>query len=487
MALTRRHFCGMACASLALGASGCAVNPATGQRGLMLVSPADEKRIGAKKHPEVVKEFGGVYNDPKISAFVTAVGRRLAAVTETPGLGFTFTVLDSPIVNAFALPGGYVYITRGLMSLAENEAELAGVLGHELGHVVARHGAQRYSRTLLAGIGVGLLGAVTGDAVGGLARNSASRYLMGYSQDQELEADLLGVRYIKRTGYDPGAMSTLLTKMRANSRLEARIAGRSPDEIDEMDGMSTHPRSGKRLILAIQRAGAAAGTGVIERNSYLHRIDNMIYGDSPDQGYARGRVFAHTGLRVRFEAPPGFHLRNMSDKVVAADAERKTIILFGAAKKPHKGNMVSYIDDVWADGADLRDLKPVTVNGMPAATASLSFKKADESVVLRLAAVRVDAQHIYRFLGATPGESAARLDRAFAATFKSFRRISRTEAAAIKPWRITIVPVRPGETAYRLGRRTPFSDYRTERFQVLNGLSDKRALAAGLRVKLVSE
>ncbi|HEM46852.1 MAG TPA: peptidase, partial [Alphaproteobacteria bacterium] len=197
MQVTRRHFCGLTCSTLALGATGCAVNPATGESGLMLVSSDQERRIGAEEHPKIIKEFGGVYDDPRVAGYAASIGGRLAQVTEQPDTSYTFTVLDNPIVNAFALPGGYVYITRGLMALAENEAELAGVLGHEIGHVVARHSSQRRSTAILAQIGAGLLGAATGSsAIGNLAATGAGVYLRSFSRDQELEADRLGVRYL---------------------------------------------------------------------------------------------------------------------------------------------------------------------------------------------------------------------------------------------------------------------------------------------------
>ncbi|MBE9554509.1 MAG: M48 family metalloprotease, partial [Proteobacteria bacterium] len=281
MPLTRRHFCGLSCSALAAGVAGCAVNPATGGRNFMLVSRSQEKKLGKDAHPKLIKEFGGVYNDPHVTGYAEYLGQKLAAVTETPSDEFTFTVLDSPIVNAFATPGGYVYISRGLMALAESEAELAGVMGHELGHVVARHSWQRMSKATVAGALSGLLGAgQVGQALGGL-------YLSSFSRDQEMEADRLGVRYISRAGYDPAAMTSFLAKMGANSRLQAQIAGRDPNDVDERDIMSTHPRTKERVQQAMQLAGARGGQGVIDRDGYLQRIDNMIYGDSPDQGYIR--------------------------------------------------------------------------------------------------------------------------------------------------------------------------------------------------------
>ncbi len=445
----------------------------------MLISRTSEKTIGAEEHPKVLKAFGGAYNDARVADYVTWLGGRLAANTESPTLGYTFTVLDSPVVNAFALPGGYVYISRGLMALAESEAELAGVLGHELGHVVARHGAQRASKATVAGLLGGLLG-------GGISQSLGGLYLRGFSRDQELEADRLGVRYIKRAGYDPGAMSSFLAKMQANSRLEAKIVGVAPDRIDEFDIMSTHPRTAKRLRQAIAEAGAAAGQGILERDSYLARIDNMLYGDSPGQGYVRGRTFLHPGLRLSFEVPEGFRLRNSPGKVAASNQDR-IVIMFSTADKPHAGGMTAYLSDVWGKNRDLTNLKPITVNGLRAASAHTTLDLRRERLTLRIAAIRADSNHIFRFIVAAPADSRKDLDGVFTRTVYSFRRLGEAEARAIQPWRVRIVQARPGETAYGLGRRTPFTDFQTERFQVLNGLIDNRALAAGMRIKLVSE
>ncbi|MEE8445668.1 MAG: M48 family metalloprotease [Alphaproteobacteria bacterium] len=474
--LSRRHFCRLTGSAMALGLSGCALNPATGQRDFMLVSRGGEKKIGAEEHPKVLKAFGGVYNDARITAYVTWLGGRLAAATETPGLGFTFTVLDSPVVNAFALPGGYVYISRGLMALAGSEAELAGVLGHELGHVVARHGAQRASKAAVAGLlGVGRVG----QALGGL-------YLRGFSRDQELEADRLGVRYLKRAGYDPGAVSSFLAKMQANGRLQAKIVGLPPGEVDEFDIMSTHPRTARRVRQAIAQAGAAAGQGVLERQSYLSRIDNMMYGDSPGQGFVRGRAFLHPGLRLGFEVPEGFRLRNSPGKVGASNPDG-IVIVFDAADEPHEGAMSAYLSDVWGKHRKLTDLKSITVNGLRAASAHTTLDTPSGRLTLRIAAIRADANHIFRFIVAATGKSGKNLDGVFTRTVYSFRRLGKAEAAAIRPWRLRVIRARPGDTAYGLGRRMPFSDFQTERFEVLNGLFDNRVLAAGTRVKLVSE
>ena len=207
--------------------SGCNVNPATGEEQFTaFMPPEEERRVGTQEHPKLVKAFGGLYDDPELQRYVASLGRLLQLTSEQPEPPFTFVVLDSPEVNAFALPGGYVHVTRGLMALANDEAELAGVIAHEIGHVTARHSAERYSHGLVAGLGAALLGAVIDNrTVSDIAQLAAGAYVKGYSRSQELEADMLGVRYLSRSGFDAIAMSSFLETMGAESELARQMAG----------------------------------------------------------------------------------------------------------------------------------------------------------------------------------------------------------------------------------------------------------------------
>ena len=265
-----------------LGLSGCSANPATGERQFTaFMSPADERRIGAEEHPKLVEAFGGLYDDPALQRYIESIGRRLQRTSEQPEPPFTFVVLDSPAVNAFALPGGYVHVSRGLMALANDEAELAGVIAHEIGHVTARHTAERYSRSLVAGLGAAILGAVSdSETVGDIARIGADAYVQGYSRSQELEADMLGVRYLSRSSFDATAMTSFLEAMGAASALARRMAGtRGKDPLASL--FSSHPRTAERVMQASRAAQAEFG-GERARAPYLERIDGMTYGDSRD-------------------------------------------------------------------------------------------------------------------------------------------------------------------------------------------------------------
>ncbi|MBX9634943.1 MAG: M48 family metalloprotease, partial [Magnetospirillum sp.] len=217
----------------------CQMVPATGREGFNIVPPSQEAQMGAEAHPDILKQFGGAYDDPAVQAYVAGIGQRLGRASATPAADFRFTVLDSPVVNAMALPGGYVYVTRGLLVLADNEAELAGVLAHEIGHVTARHSSQRISRAAVGDLLAGAIGAVVGvPGLGEVAQLGAGAYLQSYSRDQEAEADQLGIATMAPAGYDPHAMASFLDKLDQQSQLEAVLAGRPADAADQFDFMA---------------------------------------------------------------------------------------------------------------------------------------------------------------------------------------------------------------------------------------------------------
>lgn len=473
---------------LAFVLSACSINPATGERSFTaFMSPEDELRLGREQHPKILAEFGGAYQNPRVAAYVDSVGQRLARVSDMPNLKFTFTVLDSKVVNAFALPGGYVYITRGLLALANTEAEVAGVLAHEIGHVAARHTAQRYSSSVVAGIGTAILGIIAGNEIAQLGAQGAAAYLQSYSREQEFEADTLGVRYLSRAGYATGSMASFLTSLEAYSKLEARVSG-LPDPASRYNIMSTHPRTSDRVVAAEKAAQVTpVANPRIGNIDHLNAIDGMVFGDSEGQGFVRGRVFAHKALGFRFEVPENFHIANGTRQVVAR-GPGKALILFTADTKPFRGRMSSYITDVWVpQGAALSGLESLNVNGMDAATAATRIAQQGESIDLRLVAIRFDADHIYRFLFATPPEITGQLNLPLRRTTFSFRRLTEREAAQLHPWRVATPTVAPGRSVEQLSRGMPMPGPKDEWFRVLNGLPANTQPFAGQRVKIIVE
>lgn len=475
-------------AALALGAaglSGCSTNPATGQQVFTLLSPEDERKLGAEQHPRILEEFGGVYADDEIQAYVAGIGTRLVANSEQSQLPFTFTVLDSPVVNAFALPGGYVYITRGLMALAGSEAELAGVVGHEIGHVTARHGAQQHGRSIGVGILAGLAGVLLGDrGAADLISLGGGLYLRSYSREQEFEADSLGLRYLTRAGYHPEAMASFLAKLRDKSRLDAEILGTGADP-DEFSLLSTHPRTIDRVKEAEAAAlGDGPRGGRIERDAYLHRLDGMVYGDSPEQGFVRGQRFVHPKLRFEFTVPPGYVLVNGST-AVKARAPDGSAIIFDTAKPRPGTSMRDYVVRRWGARLSLADVTDIQVDGMPGSTGAARIATRDGPFDLRLVAIG-GGDTIYRFLFATPADSTAAQDEALRRTTYSFRRISEAEAAREKPLRLRLYTARPGDTVARLAQWMPEGPHAEARFRLLNGLAPGEEPAVGQLLKYPS-
>ncbi len=455
------------------------------------MSAADESRLGYREHQKILPQFGGAYADPALVGYVASIGNLLARTSETPDTKFTFTVLDTPLVNAFALPGGYVYITRGLLALADNEAEVAGVLAHEIGHVTARHAAERYGQAMAAnvlGLGLGLL-LGSGPAID-LYGAVAGVALRSYSREQEYESDLLGVRYMARAGYDPGAMASFLRRLQAHSRFQSELRGEA-DKADQFDILQTHPRTADRIARAIQQAGAkTVADPMTARDLYLDQIDGLLYGDNPSQGLVRGRRFLHPGLRFAFEVPREYRLFNGAKRVTARGPEGATIA-FEKAKRAAPGAMTAYLTQVWAKGVALDEVESLTVNGMAAATGHARGRMGGRGEGgandLRLVAFRYDPRTIYHMIFVTPLQRADALSRGLRETTYSFRRLSAEEAARIKPRRLRIHRSGAGETAAGIAAAMPFEDHRLRRFLVLNGLARDQGFPAGHRVKTVTE
>ncbi len=476
--------------SLALLAllAACTVNPATGQRDFTpFMSPARERSIGAEEHPKLVAQFGGEYGNRRITAYVDAIGKRLHRVSEMSGQPFKFTVVNSDIVNAFALPGGYVHISRGVLALANSEAELAGVLAHEIGHITARHTAQRISQAMIANLGVAALGAASGSSeVARIGQLGAGAYLSSYSREQELESDMLGIRYLSRAGYDPDAMERFLVSMGRDSDLRKRIAG-SQQTQPYGDIFATHPRTPERVAQAARISGAARPAAVYDgHEDYLSGINGMLFGDDPAQGFVRGRVFAHPKMRFRFEVPPGFRLHNSAKSVIAKGPDGAIIIFDGATYRGGR-NMAYYLTRVWVPRFDLKNVEPLTINGLAAASGSdrLLFQGSRRDI--RFVAIRFGDTQIYRFVFITPPRRTAALSRGLQRTTYSFRRLRAAEAAALKPLRVRAVRVGQGDNVATLARRMAFDSFRVERFRVLNGLGPNDRLRPGQLVKIVSE
>ena len=471
------------------------LNPATGQKEFTpFMSPAQEAKIGSDAHPSVMAEHGGVYDDPNIGGYVATVGGRLAAVSEMPDTQFTFTVLDSPIVNAFALPGGYIYVTRGILALFNSEAEMASVLGHEIGHVTARHTAKRYNQSVFAGIlgmGVGVLAG--SQEVAEMVSYGSQLYLLSYSRDQEYQSDELGVRYTSRAGIDPYGASSMLQSLAAEHDLADLIANRTGQERTP-EFFSTHPNTEDRAARALQKAretGIAQNSRDPGRDRYLAVIDGMIYGDNPDQGLIRGRIFWHPKLLFTFEVPEGYKMANSSSAVVAqgSGAAEGSAIVFAGGNAAGK-SLEQYMNEAWkqiSDNGALENWQEMTINGMAGLTATTTGTLNNQPVLVRLVAIRYSADQAYHFLMIVPQNNVGALEPGLKTMAYSFRKLNTSEAGKYKAKRIKIITVQKGDTAQGLSRHMAFDDYQLERFLTLNGLDRNSTLRVGQRLKLVVE
>ncbi len=470
--------------SASIGFSACGSLPASAQ----FMSKSQELALGAEEHPKIIKQYGGVYDEPQVSGYVAAIGGRIVANSEIPGLRFHFTVLDSPIVNAFALPGGYVYVTRGLIALANSEAELASVLAHEVGHVAARHTVQRYNRGMGMAIGGALLGALIGNQiVNDLVQQGGQLYLLSYSRKQEYEADQLGVRYLVRAGYDPYAEADFLRSMEAQDVLETALNGDKNNRPSEF--LATHPVTAKRVVEAIdsaRKSGVPVETRPRLRDEFLNSIEGMVYGGSPEQGYVRDRSFVHPKLRFAFTVPPGFRITDGPEAIVATGPE-EIKIKFDIAPLRQPTSMPAYLTTVWANDVSLRNPEGLTINGMQAATAETVVTAGAGRAVVRLIAIDFAPDRVARIIIVTPNQPGAGMRAELQRFTYSFHALSPEEAARARPHRIRSIPVRSGETIASIAARMPFADYREPRFRTLNGLRENDVLTPGTRIKVVAE
>ena len=455
-----------------------------GAQSILGLSPEEAKRFGREHHPKVVAQFGGAYDDPALVRYVDSIGQFLAAASHAPRVGYTFTVLDSPVVNAFALPGGYVYVTRGLLALADNEAEVAGVLAHEIAHITARHGSKRQSKGTLAGLGLTILGAVTDNpALVDLGRVGAHAVLSAYSRKEEHEADEIGVRYLSRAGFDPGAMSSFLAKLKRRSEFEASLHGRSPRP--GLDFFATHPRTPERVRRAVAAARrTSVADPITARDIYLSKIDGLLYGDGPKQGFVRGRRFVHPVIRFAFEVPPRYRLLN-GERSITAFGPDGAQMHFDLQQIEPGLPLGRYLRKVWAPRARISRFERRVVNGMNAVTA---FARAHRGQWVQVAVIRFRRDTVARFAFVPAAAPDSRADRHHRRTVHSFRRLSRREAREARPWRLEIREVGRGDTIRSLVDRhfAPGVEQPHRLFRLLNDLP-RGEPRPGERVKLVVE
>jgi len=438
--------------------------------------PEDEV-IGRREHPRIIASFGGVYSDRQAEIMLAKIVGRLLAAADQPNAKFTVTILDSADVNAFALPGGYVYVTRGILALANDSSELAAVLAHEIAHVTLRHARARSNRTRTTEIVDRVVTGVFGSAVDAdqVAQRS-KRSLAAFSQNQELEADREGVMIAGKAGYDPQAAARFLAAM---GRFAKFAAGQS-EQGD--DFLSSHPSTPDRVQKAVESARsfpAAPGGGETDRAGYMAGIDGLTFGDSPHQGTIIGQRFIHPGSKFTFTVPQGYTLQSTQNAVVGVAGDGEAV-RFDSAEVPGHVPLVDYLRSGWIAGLKPESVTQQSYNGIDMA----SGVAQTDQWSFRVSVMRFEGA-VYRFIFAAKTDG-QRFAAGAEATLKSFRRADAKDIAQIRRVGIRIVTAKAGDTADTLARQMGAQPRGAELFYVLNNLYPGDRLEPGAKYKLVT-
>lgn len=471
---------------LLLVAAAVALTPAAAQPSRYLDSR--DVAEAQRENAAIIQELGGAETGPR-AAYVESVGRRVGAQSGlvNPGQALHFTTLNSAVENAFSVPGGYVYITRQLMTLMDDESQLAFALGHEVAHIAANHAhiRQQYAQRNPLGVFGQIVGAIFGPSVfSNVMAERAKMDSLSFSREQEYQADTLGLRYLIAAGYDPAGASGVLAALSRNSAVEARLQGRANRQTPEW--ASTHPLSENRMqrALAEARATGRLGTGVRNRDAFLSRLEGTYVDDDPAQGIIDGPTFTHPDLRIQFTVPTGYRMQNGTFAVTVSGSAGKAQFSGGR----YSGSLDNYIARVFEQltrgRAELAIPPPrrIIINDMPAAITTTRVDTASGLLDVSVVAYQWDPQRVYHFAMITPGGYGV---GPFTPMVNSLRRVSAQEAAAIRPRVIHVVTVAPGDTIESLSSRMAYRDFRVDRFLALNGLTAGSRLAPGQKVKLV--
>jgi len=471
-------------AVLGLAVQACATNPVTGQSQFTLMSEAQEIQTGSELDGEVRREMG-LYDDQALQEYVNGIGQRLAAVSHRPDLPWHFAVVDQTAVNAFALPGGYIYLTRGILPYLDSEAEMAGVLGHEIGHVTARHAAAAYTKATSTGVGLAVLGIfVPGTRpIQGLAETALSVLFLKYGRDDELQADRLGAQYSALAGWDPHGVSGMLTTL---SRLDEASSGSR----GVPGWLSTHPDPADRVTKvepAVEQAVAAhAGADfLVNRGAFLTRLDGLVFGDDPKDGVVRGAEFLHGGLRFRLRFPEGWQVSNMPSQVVARQPGTRALMLLQLTERPPGRLDVVAETGMRNAGFTLVDGAQTEVNGLRAFVGTYQGQMQDlGSATVRAAHIEY-GPNLYLLAGISPESAYSEVRSDFDAAIHTFRALSAAEAERLRPNRIALYTARAGDTWPLVAERAGQGVVSASTLAIMNHHSVDEPPRPGERIKVV--
>ncbi|WP_291975731.1 MULTISPECIES: M48 family metalloprotease [unclassified Chelatococcus] len=433
------------------------------------------ERAVDREHQRLVASLGGSYRWPAAEARLKTIVAKLVAATDTPSQGYRVTLLNSPTVNAFALPTGNIYVTRGLLALANDDSEVAGVLAHEIAHVTAKHASARAELAEKSALVSRVVSEVLNNpSESETVSNQSERTIAGFSRAQELEADRIGIRTMARAGYDPYGSARFLASLGRNS------SGRQPQT---SNFLATHPSTPERVAQALSTARSIAAPGLGERHraEYLAAINGIAYGDDPADGVVRGRAFIHPRLGITFTAPENFSIDNTAQAVLGVSRNGESAFRLDAVEGGDISSLEEFLRSGWIEKVDPASIQSLTVNGLPAATATAE----SNGWRFHLAAVRIESS-IYRLVLASRDRDNAS-GPAFSGTLNSLRRLSDGEINAVKPLHIALAKANPGDTPDTLAAGMAIANGRVERFRVLNGLDPSTSLTSGETYKVVVE
>lgn len=469
-------------ALLAAVAIACATNPATGKREFNLMSEAQEISAGQEADAQVKMEMG-VYNDAALQQYISGIGMKLAGLSERPNLPWHYTVVDTPAINAFALPGGYIYITRGILPFLNDEAQLAGVLGHETGHVTARHAAQQYTRAVGGTIGLVALGIFVPGAqsLGGVAQQALGVLFLKYGRDDELQADQLGARYASRAQWDPAAVPEMLTTL-------GRLDEASGQSKGVPNWLETHPEPLTRvkdIQTTVQQLSAGRTDFVRNQDNLFRAIDGIIYGDNPEQGIVRGATFIHPPLRFSIDFPSGWDVQNSPDQVVAKAPGAEVYMLLQQIEMP-RGNGIEDIARASMQNAGFRIQSGgrQQVNGLDAFIGLYQGQLQGLGNVTMRAAHIVHNGNVYLVAGFSAPNVFGPLDDAILRSIRTFKPLTAAEAEAVHPNRVDIYVVRQGDSWQSIADRSS-GVIKPTTLAIMNGAEPNSQPTVGRRIKIV--
>jgi len=477
-----KRIAGLVLSLVVLGilAAGCAVNPVTGRRELSLVSPQQELQIGGEGYKAVVAEYG-LYDDPLLQAYVNEVGQKVALSSHQPSLAWHFAVLDDPTVNAFAMPGGYIYVTRGILAHLNSEAQLAGVLGHEIGHVTHRHSAERITQQQLYGLGLGVASVFsqTVRRYGDLAQQGLGLLFLKYSRDDERQADELGVAYATGAGYDPREVpATYATLKRVSDQAGQRLPG----------FLSTHPDPGDREVTTAELARQAVKgkTGLaVNGRAYVQRLDGVVFGGDPRQGYFTGDEYVHPALRFQLTFPAGWKHEDTRAAVAAQEPGQQAVLQLTLADA---GTLApaAFVEQLSGRGtfADVAG-KAETIGGFAAWVGRVSLPQQQGAAVPATAGyIRRADSLMFQVLGRSqqPGDAN---DAKIYASLRSFRAVTDPARLAVRPDRVKVEKITMTATLEATLRKLGATDSLLQTDAILNNLETDETVMAGTLLKVV--